>query len=131
MYALAYNADLKVLQSALDSDPSNPKLYLQQLDLALHTAPLSVPAVVKLLDTAQAAEGLADKHKLLFAQRKVEFLQDFGPDIAALEEAELKLAEMQKKKVLPNSFISRAPGHTFIGPMKSHFSHFNLKPHFG
>ena len=100
-----------MLQSALDSDPSNPKLYLQQLDLALHTTPLSVPAVVQLLDTAQAAEGLADKHKLLFAQRKVEFLQDFGPDIAALEEAELKLAEMQKKKVLPpSSYISRAPG---------------------
>lgn len=88
----------QVLQSALDLDPSNPKLYLQQLDLALHTTPLSVPAVVQLLDTAQAAEGLADKHKLLFAQRKVEFLQDFGPDITALEEAELKLAEMQKKK---------------------------------
>ena len=65
-----------MLQSALDSDPSNPKLYLQQLDLALHTSPLSVPAVVQLLDTAMAAEGLADKHKLLFAQRKVEFVQD-------------------------------------------------------
>ena len=34
------------------------------------------------------AEGLSDKHKLLFAQRKAEFLQDFGEDVAALEAAE-------------------------------------------
>jgi hypothetical protein len=40
-------------------------------DLLLHTAPLSVPAVVSLLEKAMAAEGIADKHKLLFAQRKV------------------------------------------------------------
>ena len=29
-----------------------------------------------------------DKHKLLFAQRKAEFLQDFGEDVTALEAAE-------------------------------------------
>ena len=34
------------------------------------------------------AEGLSDKHKLLFAQRKAEFLQDFGEDVSALEAAE-------------------------------------------
>ena len=34
------------------------------------------------------AEGLSDKHKLLFAQRKAEFLQDFGDDVSALEAAE-------------------------------------------
>ena len=34
------------------------------------------------------AEGLSDKHKLLFAQRKAEFLQDFGEDVAALDAAE-------------------------------------------
>ena len=34
------------------------------------------------------AEGLSDKHKLLFAQRKAEFLQDFGEDVTALEAAE-------------------------------------------
>lgn len=88
----------QVLQSALDLDPTNPKLYLQQLDLILHTSPLDVAAVVELLDKAQAAEGIADKHKLLFAQRKVEFLQDFGHDIASLEEAEAQFAQMNKKK---------------------------------
>jgi len=88
----------QVLQSALDLDTSNSKLYLQQLDLILHTSPLDVAKVLALLDKAQAAEGIADKHKLLFAQRKVEFLQDFGPDIASLEEAEAQLAKLNKKK---------------------------------
>ena len=38
------------------------------------------------------AEGLSDKHKLLFAQRKAEFLQDFGEDVAALDAAEKEVA---------------------------------------
>ena len=29
-----------------------------------------------------------DKHRLLFAQRKMEFLEDFGDSIAALSEAQ-------------------------------------------
>lgn len=113
-----YTKAAQVLQSALDTDPSNPKLYLQQLDLTLHTSPLDVSAVVSLLDTAQTVEGLAERHKLLFAQRKVEFLQDFGPDIASLEKAEADCAKLTKKKVeekkeeQPGKSISTIEGRT-------------------
>ena len=42
----------EVLQAAVDAESSNPKLYLQQLDLILHTAPLNVQNVTDLLDKA-------------------------------------------------------------------------------
>jgi len=87
----------EVLQAAVDAESSNPKLYLQQLDLILHTAPLNVQNVTDLLDKAMKAEGLSDKHKLLFAQRKAEFLQDFGEDVSALEAAEKEVEKMLKK----------------------------------
>jgi len=85
-----------VLAKALESDPTNPKLYLQQLDSLLHRAPLDVAEVVKLLDDALKQE-LADKHKFLFSQRKVEFLEDFGTDISSLQKAQKDHVEMTKK----------------------------------
>ena len=42
----------EVLQAAVDREPSNSKLYLQQLDLLLHTMPLDVQNVTDLLDKA-------------------------------------------------------------------------------
>ena len=42
----------EVLQAAVDAESTNPKLYLQQLDLILHTAPLNVQNVTDLLDKA-------------------------------------------------------------------------------
>ena len=47
------------------------------------------------------AEGVSDKHKLLFTQRKAEFLQDFGENVSALEEAEKEVERiiMLKKKL--------------------------------
>ena len=42
----------EVLQAAVDKEPSNSKLYLQQLDLLLHTMPLDVQNVTDLLDKA-------------------------------------------------------------------------------
>ena len=49
------------------------------------------------------AEGVSDKHKLLFTQRKAEFLQDFGENVSALEEAE-KEVEHIKLKIILNNF---------------------------
>merc|ERR1712013_749737 len=86
----------------------NSKLYLQQLDLLLHTMPLDVQNVTDLLDTAVKAEGVSDKHKLLFTQRKAEFLQDFGENISALEEAEKEVEKMLKK--MPGLGNSTVPG---------------------
>ena len=74
----------QVINSAMESDPTNPKLYLQQLDLLINTSPMDVSAVTKLFDQALEQE-FPDKHKLLFSQRKLEFLGDFGSDITEIE----------------------------------------------
>ena len=46
------------------------------------------------------AEGVSDKHKLLFTQRKAEFLQDFGENVSALEEAEKEVEYIIKLKII-------------------------------
>eukprot|EP00092_Neocalanus_flemingeri_P037907 GFUD01041262.1.p1 GENE.GFUD01041262.1~~GFUD01041262.1.p1 ORF type:complete len:747 (+),score=270.92 GFUD01041262.1:56-2296(+) len=83
----------QVIKTAMESDTANPKLYLQQVDLLLNTTPMDVQAVVAVLDKALEQE-IPEKHKLLFSQRKVEFLEDFGLDIAALQTARTKHVEI-------------------------------------
>ena len=83
----------QVIKTAMESDPANPKLYLQHVDLLLNSTPMDVPAVVAVLDNALEQE-IPDKHKLLFSQRKVEFLEDFGTDIADLQAAKTKHKEI-------------------------------------
>lgn len=76
-----------IIEKALEADDKNPKLYLQILDIMLHENPLNVEAVTALFDTA--LEKLSNsKHQMLFSQRKVEFLEDFGLDIKGLQEAQ-------------------------------------------
>ena len=87
----------QVIKTAMESDPTNTKLYLQHLDLLLNTTPVDVPAAIAVLDKALEQE-MPDKHKLLFSQRKVEFLEDFGTDIAAYQAAQTK------HEVILNSF---------------------------
>ena len=43
---------------------------------------------------------MSDKHKLLFTQRKAEFLQDFGENVSALEEAEKEVEHIIKLKII-------------------------------
>ena len=49
------------------------------------------------------AEGVSDKHKLLFTQRKAEFLQDFGENVSALEEAEKEVEHIIKLTFILNN----------------------------
>ena len=46
---------------------------------------------------------MSDKHKLLFTQRKAEFLQDFGENVSALEEAEKEVEYIIKLKIILNN----------------------------
>ena len=83
---LADNAQARqVLDLALETDAANPKLYLQQLDLLINTSPMDVAAITEVFEKA-LAQDFADKQKLLFSQRKVEFLGDFGTDLAKIED---------------------------------------------
>ncbi len=85
---------MDTVEAALKEDDANPKLYMQQLDILMHLHPLDTEKVVALLDRAMDKMA-AMKHKLLFSQRKVEFLEDFGSDIKQLlaaQERHSKLA---------------------------------------
>ena len=90
----------QVISSALETDPTNPKLYLQQMDLLINTVPMDVIAVSDVFDKALEQE-FPDKHKLLFSQRKLEFLGDFGSDVTEIEnvkKAHQKLVQEIKEK---------------------------------
>ena len=91
----------------MESDPANPKLYLQHLDILINTLPIDVTQVVTLLEKAMEQE-MPEKHKMLFSQRKVEFLEDFGSDINALLSAKTKHDEFIAK--LKESDKSGDPG---------------------
>ena len=58
--------------------------------------------MIILLLPLHQAEGVSDKHKLLFTQRKAEFLQDFGENVSALEEAEKEVEYIIKLKIILN-----------------------------
>merc|ERR1719400_379108 len=46
----------QVISSALETDPTNPKLYLQQMDLLINTVPMDVIAVSEVFDKALEQE---------------------------------------------------------------------------
>ena len=79
----------KVIKAAMETNPTNPKLYLQHVDILINTLPMNVPQVVAVLGKALEQE-MPDKQRLLFSQRKVEFLEDFGADISSLQTAKTK-----------------------------------------
>ena len=59
--------------------------------------------ILLLLLPLHQAEGVSDKHKLLFTQRKAEFLQDFGENVSALEEAEKEVVYIIMLKIILNN----------------------------
>ena len=40
-----------------------------------------------LLDAAISTKAMPSRQKLLFSQRKIEFLEDFGPNISCIQQA--------------------------------------------
>jgi len=86
----------QIIKTAMESDPANPKLYLQHVDILINTMPMDVSQVVAVFEKAMEQE-MPDKHKMLFSQRKVEFLEDFGSDINALLVAKTKHEEFIMK----------------------------------
>lgn len=60
----------------------NPRLRLQLIDLAMQTKPLDIDLVVSVIDRFLERDIDADQ-KVLFAQRKIEFLEDFATDVLA------------------------------------------------
>ncbi|XP_049776304.1 pre-mRNA-processing factor 39-like [Schistocerca cancellata] len=94
---------ISILNKAVEKDKENPRLYLQLIDMGLQKNPLNEEEIIAIID--QFLSGDADpEQKVLFAQRKVEFLEDFGKDVVGVQKAHdefqryFKMAKDRKKK---------------------------------
>jgi len=85
---------VRLLREALLIDEKNPKLYLQLLDVYLHQLPLNESKILEVFDAALVAQEMAVRDKLLFSQRKIEFLEEFGSDIGAVLSAQAEHAKL-------------------------------------
>ncbi|XP_008195405.1 pre-mRNA-processing factor 39 isoform X2 [Tribolium castaneum] len=78
---------LEILRSAITKDPNNPRLYLQLIDLTLQQDDVAENVIVELIDSFLEKETADADQKVLFAQRKLEYLEDFGADIQSVQKA--------------------------------------------
>lgn len=97
------NILLSYYLQATDKDKDNPRLYLQLIDLAMQRTPVDTLEIVGYMDMFIEREHADLEQRVLFAQRKVEFLEDFSPDIRQVLKAHeqfqkcIKQAKERKK----------------------------------
>lgn len=80
-----------VLKSILEKDNSNTRVALQMIDLALQRESVDENEIVEIIDKFMTRDGIEPEQRVLFAQRKVEFLEDFGSSAKGLQEAQRAL----------------------------------------
>lgn len=78
---------LEILTTAITKDANNPRLYLQLIDLTLQKDDVTENVIVELIDQFLEKESADADQKVLFAQRKLEYLEDFGSDIESVQKA--------------------------------------------
>ncbi|XP_043273471.1 pre-mRNA-processing factor 39 isoform X2 [Venturia canescens] len=106
---------VKVLLKAADKDKDNPRLYLQLIDLGLQRNPVDTEEVVGYMDMFIEREHADLEQRVLFAQRKVEFLEDFSLDISQVMKAHdqfqkcIKQAKERKKAKTDESKVDSSP----------------------
>ncbi|EAT33833.1 AAEL013888-PA [Aedes aegypti] len=86
-----------VLKNYLEKDPCNTRVALQLIDLSLQRETVDEKEVVEIMDRFMGRDGLEPDQKVLFAQRKVEFLEDFGSTAKGLQEAQKELQAIMAK----------------------------------
>lgn len=86
-----WSAGWEVLKSIFDKDSTNVRIALQMIDLALQKDVVDEEEVVKIMDSFILRESIEPDQRVLFAQRKVEFLEDFGSTALGLQEAQRTL----------------------------------------
>lgn len=82
---------MTILKTSLEKDPSNTRIVLQIIDLALQRQTVDEKEVVEIMDEFLSRENIDVDQKVLFTQRKVEFLEDFGSSAKDLQEAQRAL----------------------------------------
>nr|XP_046229484.1 pre-mRNA-processing factor 39 [Scatophagus argus] len=87
----------KVLLDAVEKDQTNPKLYLNLLELEFSGDVMQNEAEILACFDRALTSPMPLESRLLFCQRKVEFLEDFGSDINVLVAAYEELQKLQKE----------------------------------
>lgn len=82
----------EILRTSITKDPNNPRLYLQLIDLTLQNNTNEDLVVVgknvlELIDSFLDKDSADIDQKVMFAQRKLEYLEDFGQDIQSVQKA--------------------------------------------
>lgn len=54
---------------------------LQLIEIKMSDNPINISAVVQLIDSILVMKSIDVEQQVIFAQRKVEFLEEFGKDI--------------------------------------------------
>ncbi|KRX58787.1 Pre-mRNA-processing factor 39, partial [Trichinella sp. T9] len=114
----------------------NIELYLQLVDLAYARQPFNLDLLLQTLDRAIASPDLPDSVKLQFSQRKMTALEDFSPDVAAIQshyEAHMQFQNLVKENdkdkaatprngpPIENKMLPRIPGNN---PYPSYFNYY-------
>jgi pre-mRNA-processing factor 39 len=92
-----FETAMELLKGALAKDPMNTRIALQVIDLALQREEIDETEILSVLDSFMTQESLDPDQKLLFAQRKVEFLEDFGSSVKELQDAQKSLQTILEK----------------------------------
>ncbi|XP_034017499.1 pre-mRNA-processing factor 39 [Thalassophryne amazonica] len=87
----------KVLLEAIEKDQTCPKLYLNLLELEYSGDVMQNEAEILACFDRALNSPMALESRILFAQRKVEFLEDFGSDINVLVAAYEEHQRLQKE----------------------------------
>ncbi|XP_071334956.1 pre-mRNA-processing factor 39 isoform X1 [Trachinotus anak] len=87
----------KVLLEAIEKDQTSPKLYLNLLELEYSGDVTQNEAEILACFDRALKSPMALESRLLFSQRKVEFLEDFGSDINMLVAAYEEQQNLQKE----------------------------------
>lgn len=94
----------EVLKEAIERDPGNSRLYMQLADLGYEQSPPSEAEVLEAFEMATGSSSqLTAADKLVFLQRKLEFLEDFGSDVLKVQEAFDEYSKMAKAQELAAS----------------------------
>lgn len=87
----------KVLLDAIENDQTSPKLYLNLLELEYSGDVAQNEAEILACFDRALNSPMPLESRLLFCQRKVEFLEDFGSDINVLVAAHEEHQKLQKE----------------------------------
>lgn len=92
-----WDGGFSILKSALEKDPANTRIVLQMIDMALQRDTIDEAQVLGIIDEFVSRDTIELEQKVLFAQRKVEFLEDYGATAKVLQEAQRSLQAVLNK----------------------------------